>query len=210
MQHFQGEAHTHKTSYTCHQRFPTHFACHNVLISPVGGFPCIENIACESDIFPENSRRQKTKYDWIELFTPRYQHSGTVNDANQHALIFFSLLNAVAWIWVAKSCSDLWSKLLAGRETAGMSLENMYWVHLDSMDKEQLYREKRGCDPCKNTAAFHSISRDRQREKICHACRCSAPWSLWAGIQRSVFPTTSRCWLLDLFHLCHSHGHTNY
>jgi hypothetical protein len=41
--------------------------------------------------------------------------------------------------------------LLAGRETTGMSLENMYSMHLDSADKQALYREKRGCDPCKNT-----------------------------------------------------------
>jgi hypothetical protein len=59
------------------------------LFRPVGGSLCIQVIACDADIFPENSRRQRIKYDRIELFTPRYQHSGTVNDANQHALIFF-------------------------------------------------------------------------------------------------------------------------
>jgi hypothetical protein len=58
----------------------------------------LHNIACDSDIFPENSRRQKLKYDRIEIFTSRNQHSGTVNDANQHGPHFFSLLNAVVWI----------------------------------------------------------------------------------------------------------------
>ncbi len=34
MQHSMGGAHVPEKSYTCHPRFPTHFACHNVLISP--------------------------------------------------------------------------------------------------------------------------------------------------------------------------------
>ena len=91
MQHSRGEVHAPKKSYTRHPRFPTHFAGHHVLISPGWRTACLGNIACDSDIFPKNSRRQKIKYDRIELFTPRYQHSGTLNDANQHALIFFSI-----------------------------------------------------------------------------------------------------------------------
>jgi hypothetical protein len=37
------------------------------LSRPVGGSPCFEDIACNSDTYPENSRRQNIKYDRIEL-----------------------------------------------------------------------------------------------------------------------------------------------
>jgi hypothetical protein len=69
MQNSRGEAHAPKKSCTCHPRFPTHFAGHHVLISPGWRTPCLGNIACYSDIFSENSRRQKIKYNRIELFT---------------------------------------------------------------------------------------------------------------------------------------------
>ena len=59
--------------------------------------------------------------------------------------------------------------------TAGMSLEHKYLVDPDSADKQAISREKRGCDPCKSTAAFLSVRRERQREKNFHACRYGAP-----------------------------------
>jgi hypothetical protein len=52
--------------------------------------------------------------------------------------------------------------LLAGRETAGMSLKHMYLVHPDSADKQAISRERRGCD----TAAFHSVSVYREDAEI--------------------------------------------
>ncbi len=96
---FPGAKSTHPNNHTHAVRGFRHILLATLSLSrPVGGSPCIENIACDSDIFPENSNRQKTKYHWIELFTSRYQHSGTVNDANRHGRHFFSLLNAVVWI----------------------------------------------------------------------------------------------------------------
>ena len=87
-----------------------------------------------------------------------------MNDANQHALIFFS--SQCSNLDLSHHCRQEFAlisdpMLLAGRETAGMSLENMYLVHLDSMDKEQLYREKRGYDPCKNISPAERGSEER-------------------------------------------------
>jgi hypothetical protein len=93
------------------------------LSRPVAGSPCIENIACDSDNFPENSRGKKTKCDRIEVLTSRYPHSGTENDENQHALIFFFSFHCSG---LDLSHPSPRSKLLADRGAAGMSLENMY------------------------------------------------------------------------------------
>jgi hypothetical protein len=62
--------------------------------------------------------------------------------------------------------------LLAGRETTGTSLEIMYCVHLDSADKQALYRERR---EAATLAKTHSGRRDRQREKdlSCMQMRCA-------------------------------------
>jgi hypothetical protein len=42
-------------------------------------------------------------------------------------------------------------------------------VHLDSADKQALYRENRGCDPCKNTA----VHRQREKDLSCMQQRCA-------------------------------------
>jgi hypothetical protein len=73
--------------------------------------------------------------------------------------------------------------LLAGRETAGMSLENMYLVHLDSMDKQALYREKTGCDPCKNTLHFILFAETGSEKRFAMHAGVALRESLCARIQ---------------------------
>ncbi len=70
-------------------------------LCPYFAFPCIENIACDTNISPENSRHQKIKYNWIELFTSWYQHSGAVNDANQGR-------KPILWHWSKNTIFSDW------------------------------------------------------------------------------------------------------
>jgi hypothetical protein len=188
----------------------THFACHHVLISPGWRSPMHWEHGMQFRYFPREFKAPKNQVrsNWASHVSISAQrHREQCKPACPY---FFFPSHAVAWIWVARVAliSDL-SCLQAGRQLEWV-LRICIECTLIQWTRSNFIARSEAATLAKTLRLFHSISRDRQREKICHACRCSAPWSLWAGIQRSVFPTTSRCWLLDLFHLCHSHGHTNY
>jgi hypothetical protein len=89
-----------------------------------------------------------------------------------------------------------------------MSLEDMYRVHLVSMDKQGLYRERREAATLAKTLLHFILFAETGSEKrfAMHA-GVALRESLWAGFQRSVFFLISCCRLLDLFHLCDCHGH---
>ncbi len=56
---------------------------------PVGVSLRIQDIALDSDIFLESSRQRKIGCCRIEFPASWNQHKGTLNDANQHAIISF-------------------------------------------------------------------------------------------------------------------------
>jgi hypothetical protein len=99
LQDSRGESHAPEINYACHQRIPSHISATVSSSRPVGGSPWIENIAYDSDIILENSRQQTIGCDRLGFPASWNQHNGTLNDANQHALILFSC-HAAAWIWV--------------------------------------------------------------------------------------------------------------
>ena len=166
-----GESHAPEKSYTRHLSFPTHFSGHNDLASPGLSIPTDSEHSMRFRHLSSEHRPSKIRVRPNGVFCIMKSAQGHLERRKPTCPSFF--FRAMQWFESESSSSSRKLALLAlicllaGRLMAEMSFNSLYSVHLDSSDEGTHSRGKRGRDP----AAPPSVRREKQREKIFHACR---------------------------------------
>jgi hypothetical protein len=82
-----------------------------------------------------------------------------------------------------------------------MSLENMYRVHLDSVDKQVVYREKRGCYPCKLLLHFMPPAETGSEKRFAMHAGVALRDLCGQGPTEACFPPgpVAGCWIYFIY-----------